>query len=60
MKRLLVVLHVYYHEQVDWFIDRLSNIAGCEWDLIVTFSEDSLKSRRKFQSFKPDARFLVV
>ncbi|MBE6230942.1 MAG: hypothetical protein E7117_01085 [Bacteroidales bacterium] len=60
MKDLLVALHVYYHDQVDWFIDRLANIAGCQWDLVVTFSEDSHQSRRKFQAFKPDVKFMTV
>ncbi len=34
--RVLVLLHIYYEEQIDYYLDKLRNIAGCEWDLTVT------------------------
>lgn len=60
MKKLLVILHVYYHDHVTYFIDKMKNINGCEWDLIVTYSEQSQRTKKKFKDFKPDTKFVVV
>lgn len=60
MSRLLVVLHVYYHDQIDYFIEKLANITGCEWDLVVTCSDSLDESVRKIRDFKPDAAFVLV
>ena len=60
MKKLLVHLHIYYHEQVDYFISKLRNINNCEWDLVVSCSEPEAKTEEKIREFKPDARFVVV
>ena len=32
-KKLLVHLHLYYLEQVDFMLKKLRNITGCDWDL---------------------------
>ena len=37
--KLLVHLHVFYHDQVPWFLERLRSLDGYDWDLIVTFCE---------------------
>ena len=60
MTKLLVVIHIYYHEQVDYFISKLKNINGCEWDLTVTCSRNNEATVRKIQSIKPDAEFMHV
>jgi lipopolysaccharide biosynthesis protein len=60
MKRLLVILHVYYHDHVSYFIDKMKNINGCEWDLIVTYSEQSQRTKNKLENFKPDTKFVMV
>lgn len=60
MKKLLVIFHVYYHDHVAYFIDKLKNINGCKWDLIVTYSEQSQRTMNKFKAFKPDVRFMQV
>lgn len=60
MSRLLVVLHVYYHDQVDYFLDKLANITGCEWDMVVTCSDSSDESLKKIREFKPDATFILA
>lgn len=60
MKRLLVILHIYYHDQADWFISKLKNIHGCDWDLIVTCSQIKESTASKFRSFKEDTRFQEV
>lgn len=60
MKKLLVHLHIFYHEQVDYFIYKFENIKALDWDLIVTFSEPNEESDAKIRSFKPDTKFLQV
>ncbi|MBR1545048.1 MAG: hypothetical protein IJ638_03850 [Alphaproteobacteria bacterium] len=60
MKKLLVHLHLFYHNQVDYMIEKLSNINGCKWDLFVTFCENNADSKKKIWALKPDAKFLKV
>ena len=60
MKRLLVHLHIYYHDQTDFFIEKLSNISGCEWCLYVTMSEYDEGTERKIRNFWSDAHFMAV
>lgn len=60
MKKVLVILHIYYHDHVGYYIDKLKNINGCEWDLIVTYSEQSQRTKNKFKDFKPDTEFVMV
>ena len=60
MADLLVHLHVYYHDQVDYFIEKLGNITCVEWDLIVTYSRWDDESAEKFRVFKPEVRFMKV
>ena len=60
MSRLLVHLHIYYHNQVDYFIGKMKNITDCEWDLLVTFSEYDSQTEALIKEFKPSAAFLKV
>lgn len=58
--KLLVHFHVYYEDQVPWYIDKLSNINGCDWDLIVTSSNLSEDTAQLIRSFKEDTVFLTT
>lgn len=60
LKRLLVHLHVYYHEQVDYFVGKLGNISGVEWDLAVTYSTPHAETERKLREVNANARFIQV
>lgn len=60
MARLLAYLHVYYHEQIPWFLEKLSHIGGCEWDLVVSWSVPSPESEKLIRAFKADVRFIQV
>lgn len=60
MTKVLVHLHVFYHDQVDYFIDKLKNIKACDWDLVVTYSEYDQTTEGKIKAFRPDVRFLEV
>jgi len=57
-KKLLVCFHVYYQEQIPYFLSKMKNIHGCEWDLVVTYSELSPENRELITTFKPDAMFI--
>ena len=58
--RFLVHLHLYYHEQLDFMIEKLKNIQGCDWDLYVTINENNEESSKKILEFKPDAKIIQV
>ena len=58
--KLLVHFHVYYHDQVDYFIEKMSNINGCDWDLYVTMSEMNPETVGKLRQFKPSAVFIKI
>ena len=60
MSKILVHLHLYYHDQVDFFIDKLKNIDGVDWDLIVTYSSELKQTTNKILNFKKNAQFLKV
>lgn len=58
-KKILVHLHLYYQNQINYFIKKLKNIT-CEFDLIVTITSKNPKLTEKIKQFKPDAKILVV
>lgn len=60
MKRLLVIFHIYYHDQIDYFIDKLTNINNCDWDLMVTWSQRNEATESKLKEFRKDVRFMEV
>jgi len=60
MMRLLVILHMHYEDQAEYFIGKLSAISGCKWDLIVSSSSLSDGLRNRFTDFKHDVRFSKV
>lgn len=60
LRKMLVHLHVYYHEQVDYFIEKLGNINGVDWDLVVTYSTPDEETIGKLTAFKPTVKFEQV
>lgn len=58
--KILVHLHVFYHDQVPWFLDRLKSLEGFDWDLVVTCGAPDEGTERAVKAFRPDARFLYV
>jgi lipopolysaccharide biosynthesis protein len=60
MKKILVHLHLYYIDQLDYFIKKLKNIKGCEWDLFVTLVCDNESVRKKILKFKSNAQIIMV
>ena len=60
MTKVLVIFHVYYQDQVPYFMDKLSSVTGCEWDLIVSMSCPNPLTEERVRAVKPDARFVMV
>lgn len=60
MLKLLVHVHIYYHEQVDYIIEKLNNIVDCAWDLYVTYSQYNEDTEQKIKQFKSDTHFINV
>ena len=58
-KKLLVHLHLFYHDQLDWFVSRLKNIT-CDYDLWITVTEKNREIIKKIEEFKLDAHILKV
>ena len=59
-RKLLVIFHIYYHEHVDYYLDKIKNINGCEWDLLVTYVAYSSVTEQKVRAIKPNASFFEV
>lgn len=57
-ERVLVVFHLYYHNQVPYFINKMKNIVGVEWDLIVTGNNLNENIASVLRQFKPDTQFM--
>ena len=60
MKKLLVILHMYYPDQADYFVRKLGNICCCDWKLVVTYTEYDAVAFRAIRDFVPDAEFMKV
>ena len=60
MKKLLVHLHLYYTEQLDFMINRLKSIHECNWDLYVTILNEDNSVREKLLKFKKDTCIIKV
>lgn len=58
--KVLVHLHLYYHNQLDYMIKKLKNISGCDWDLYVTYCDYNKISENKILKFKPNAKLIKV
>lgn len=56
-RRVLVVLHIYYEEYISYYLDKLKNINGCEWDLVITGHRLGETVRCAIMDFKTDAIF---
>jgi len=59
MSELLVHLHLYYQDQTDYFLERLSNIT-VPFRLIVTMTDENAEISKRIQSRFPDASILTV
>ncbi len=58
--KIAVHLHLYYLEQLDYFLAKLENIGTTPFDLFVTMVEDDETAQNKIRAFKPDATIWLV
>ena len=58
--KILVHLHVFYHDQVPWFLESFRSLKGRDWDLVVTECAPHAQTEKLVRSVKPDARFVLV
>lgn len=59
MKKILVHIHLFYVDQADFFIERLKNITE-DFDLFITYVEESIEFKEKFKTFKSDVKLIKV
>lgn len=57
---VLVVLHVFYKDQIPWFLSKLAHINHCRWDLAVTGPDLQEEHKQQILAFKPDTRFVAT
>lgn len=57
--RILVHIHLHYHDQVRFFLRRLENIT-VPFDVVFTLTEDNEQTRQSILREIPTASFLVV
>ena len=58
--KILVCIHIYYHNQVDYIIEKLKSIKGLDYDLFVTYVEENNETKEKFLNFNKNAKFKIV
>lgn len=58
--KLLVVFHIYYESQVEYYLSKMGNICDCEWDLVCSGHNLSDQVKAKILAFKADASFVEV
>lgn len=56
--RVLVLFHIYYEEQVDYYLAKMGNIHSCSWDLVCSGNNLSEEMKAKITTFKADAKFV--
>lgn len=60
MSRLLVHLHLYYFDQTEYFIKKLSNINNCDWSLYVSITRHNNAAEKKIYDAYPNATIMLV
>ena len=58
MGKILVHLHLYYPEQIDYMLRKLKNITS-SYDLFVSICNENKKLERKILNFKNDAHIII-
>lgn len=60
LKKVLVCIHIYYHNQVDYIIDKLKSLNGIDYDLFVTYTNENKETNEKFLNFNKNTKFKIV
>lgn len=57
-RKVLVILHIFYKDQIPYFAEKIKNIRDCEWDLLVTGTNLDRKTKDSILAFKPNTIFV--
>ena len=57
--RILIHLHVYYPEQVDYFVKKLGNINGVKADFFITTIKENLPALKPLLRFNPEVKVVA-
>lgn len=60
LKKVLVCIHIYYHNQVDYIIEKLKSLNGLDYDLFVTYTNENKETNEKFLNFNKNVKFKPV
>lgn len=60
MAKILAAIHLYYHNQTDYLLEKLQSLKGFDFKLFVTYVEENKESFEKFKNFKNDTVFIKV
>lgn len=52
--KILVHIHIYYHNQIDYIIKKLKNIKNFDYRLYVTLVQENKKTVAQLKKIKPD------
>lgn len=58
--KFLIHLHVYYHEQIPYYLEKLNNISHYDYILVVTMVERNEFSESLLQQFNPSVIIKIV
>ncbi len=58
--RLLIHLHLYYLDQLEFMVNKLKNISECEFELYVTLAERNKKVEKQIKTSFQNVKFLTV
>ena len=58
--RTLVHLHVFYLDQVPYMIDKLRNISGTDWDLVVTSHHKEEEFKKAFDGLTTSVEIMCI
>ncbi len=56
--KLLVHLHIYYYNQIPYFIKKLSNISGVDWELFITEIKHDKQIEKSFNSLHTKIHYM--
>lgn len=60
MKTLAVHLHLYYLNQLDEVLAKLSNLQNIDYDLFVTMTQNAPEAEGRIRQFKPDVQIWTL
>lgn len=58
--KILVCVHIYYHNQVDYIIEKLKSLNALDYDLFVTYANENKETNEKFLNFNKNVKFKPV